>query len=323
MDPAPIPREALEMCIQPFGSAIGLPASAYTDPAVFAWEREAFFDASWVCLGRRAPRLHHADQRELHGWVFARRDPAGLTFEEQIGNLGEHLAPYEPERLVVGARTSYEIRANWKLLHENFQECYHCSEIHPALCRVTPPDSGWSIDIRGSYVAGPMELMDGAETMSLDGRSGGMMIPGLPSEIRRQVGYFGVFPNLLISTMPDYVLTHRIEPLAPDRTFIECEWLFPPEAIERTGFDPSYAVEFWDVTNREDWAACESLQRSAGGRGYRPGPLSWGWEAGVYAWIAMIARGYLSGRIGDRPSLPDVAALPRYEALRAARVGRP
>jgi Rieske 2Fe-2S family protein len=321
VDPAPIPADALEPCLRPFGQALGLPAAAYTDADVLDWERRVFFDASWVCVGRRTARRHHRQERQLHGWVFVRRDPGGRSFEEQLGNLADHLAPYRPDELVVGARTTYELRANWKLVHENYQECYHCSEIHPALCRVTPPDSGWSIETRGAYVAGPMELVDDVETMSLDGRSDAGPIPWLPPDLHRQVGYFGIFPNLLISTLPDYVLTHRIEPIAPDRTFVECEWLFPPEVVARPGFDPAWAVEFWDVTNREDWAACESLQRSAGGRGYRPGPLSWGWEAGVYGWISMIARGYRSGRPAERASLPDVAAVPRYEALREARAG--
>ena len=162
---------------------------------------------------------------------------------------------------------------------------------------MTPPDSGYSIDIRGMYVAGPMDLRDDVETMSLDGRSGGVPLRGLSGRQLREVGYFGVWPNLLISPHPDYVLTHRIEPLDVDRTFIECEWLFPPEALERPGFDPGYAVEFWDITNREDWNACESLQRGVSSRGHRPGPLSVAWEAGTYMFVTMLATGYLEGEV--------------------------
>src|SRR5215204_1694828 len=49
-----------------------------------------------------------------------------------------------------------------------------------------------------------------------------------------------LFPNLLMSLHPDYVMTHRLRPLAPDRTAVECEWLFSKEAVESEGFDPSY-----------------------------------------------------------------------------------
>ena len=70
--------------------------------------------------------------------------------------------------------------------------------------------------------------MDHAETMSLTGESFGVPIPGLDSEQLRQVLYFGYFPNLLMSPHPDYVMTHRIEPLTASQSRIECEWLFPP-----------------------------------------------------------------------------------------------
>jgi glycine betaine catabolism A len=318
---APLDEAALRRCLEPFGLGVGLPTAAYTSPEVFAWERERFFDRSWMCVGRAGLHARSSDQRQLHGWAFVRQNPDGVAFEEQFGNLGDHLAPYEPERLVVAARHTYEVRANWKLLHENYQECYHCSEIHPALCKVTPPDSGYSIDIRGMYVAGPMDLRDGVETMSLDGRSGGVPIRGLSGSQLREVGYFGIWPNLLISPHPDYVLTHRIEPLDVDRSFIECEWLFPPEALERPGFDPAYAVEFWDITNREDWRACESLQRGVSSRGHRPGPLSVAWEAGTYMFTAMLATAYLEGTMSpaERPAGSDV---PRYETLASARGAR-
>ncbi len=317
-DPPPLDRAALERCLEPFGLSKGLPAAAFTSPDVLAWERERFFAPSWLCMGRAGVHRPRRSEIERAGWVFARRDPDGIDDERQFGNLWELLGPWEPERLVVGARHSYEIRANWKLIHENFQECYHCSEIHPELCRVTPPDSGYSVRMGGLFVAGPMDLYPDAETMSLDGRSLGVPIRGLSAQQLREVGYFGVFPNLLISPHPDYVLTHRMEPLAPDRTYVECEWLFPPEAFARVGFSPDYAVEFWDVTNLQDWAACESLQRSAAGRGLRPGPLSKAWEAGVYLQVRMLAQGYLTGAVTQPPTMPEAASLRRREALHGA-----
>jgi glycine betaine catabolism A len=318
---APLDETALRRCLEPFGLGVGLPTAAYTSQEVFTWERDRFFDRSWMCVGRAGLHARSPDQRELHGWAFVRSNPDGVAFEEQFGNLGDHLAPYEPERLVVAARHTYEVRANWKLLHENYQECYHCSEIHPALCKVSPPDSGYSIDIRGMYVAGPMDLRDGVETMSLDGRSGGVPIRGLSGNQLREVGYFGIWPNLLISPHPDYVLTHRIEPLDVDRSFVECEWLFPPEALERPGFDPAYAMEFWDITNREDWHACESLQRGVSSRGHRPGPLSVAWEAGTYMFTAMLATAYLEGTM-SRAERPAGSGVPRYETLASARGAR-
>src|SRR5918993_2236163 len=117
-----------------------------------------------------------------------------------------------------------------------------------------------------------MELEDHAETMSLTGESFALMLPHLTALQEREVYYYQLFPNLLISLHPDYVMTHRLNPLAPDRTAVECEWLFSREAVEQEGFDPSYASEFWDITNGQDWGACEGVQRGVSSRGYRQGP---------------------------------------------------
>ena len=97
-------------------------------------------------------------------------------------------------------------------------------------------------------------------------------------------------------------MTHRMVPLAPDRTYIECDWLFPPEALELEGFDPGYAVEFWDITNREDWTACSNVQRGAANRGFRPGPLS-PWESTNYQFLHMVGQAY-SGQEVTAPPMP-------------------
>jgi Rieske 2Fe-2S family protein len=149
-----------------------------------------------------------------------------------------------------------------------------------------------------------MDLEEGVETMSLTGRGGAPMLPGLPVDLERRVYYLGLFPNLLISPHPDYVLSHRLEPLSPTRTRVECRTLFPKAVAESEGFDGSYAGDFWDVTNRQDWAACESIQRSAASRGFRPGPIS-EMEEAVYQFFNMIAAGYVDGHISP-PQNPKV-----------------
>ena len=231
---------------------------------------------------------------EWHGWVFVNPSGDAGPFEEHVGNLSEYIAPYQPERLECLAHHEYVVEANWKIIVENYHECYHCPQIHPELCRVTPPDSGLNVAPEGAWAGGTMDLMDHAETMSLTGESFGVPIPGLDAEQLRQVLYFGYFPNLLMSPHPDYVMTHRIEPLSASQSRIECEWLFPPESSGRDDFDPSYAVEFWDITNQEDWGACEAVTRGAASRGYRQGPLAPAEDA-VHDFMSMVARGYLGG----------------------------
>jgi Rieske 2Fe-2S family protein len=141
-----------------------------------------------------------------------------------------------------------------------------------------------------------MEIREGMSTMSLDGRSSGTVFRGLEGEARRRVEYLGVFPNLLISAHPDYVMTHILTPLGPDTTRIECSWAFSPEDTEREGFDPSFAVDLWDITNRQDWLACESVQRGLSSPKAIPGPMS-NDEDGVYQFVTMVARAYAGQRV--------------------------
>jgi glycine betaine catabolism A len=228
---------------------------------------------------------------DWHGLLFV--DPSGAAepMEHALADLEELVAPYEPERLVVAGRHSYDAAANWKVLTENYHECYHCPVIHPELCRVSPPGSGENYQTSGPWLGGWMQLRDGMETMSLDGASLGVPLRGLDSTRLRLVNYLTIFPNVLLSLHPDYVMTHVLTPVAVDRTLIECSWAFAPEALTRPGFDPGYAAEFWDITNRQDWTACESVQRGLTSPHAQPGPLSPDEDA-VYMFVTQIARGY-------------------------------
>jgi Rieske 2Fe-2S family protein len=221
-----------------------------------------------------------------HGWMFVNAAADAAPFAEHVGAMAELVAPYEPGRLVLGARHDYIVAANWKVVVENYHECYHCPLIHPELCQVSPPTSGDNYyDLPGAWVGGSMELRAGVATMSLDGRS---RAPALPRVDGRRVLYIGLFPDLLLSLHPDYVMTHRLRPVAPDQTAIECSWYFA-----HGGVDPSYAVDFWDLTNRQDWAACESVQRGLASPHFRPGPLAPNEDA-VHQWVTMVARRYVA-----------------------------
>jgi Rieske 2Fe-2S family protein len=100
------------------------------------------------------------------------------------------------------------------------------------------------------------------------------------------VHYFGLFPDLLISLHPDYVMTHRLRPLAPGRTGIECSWYVPAGVT-----DAGYALEFWDRTNRQDWTARQSVQRGLTSPHFRPGPFAPSEDA-VHRWVRTIALAY-------------------------------
>ncbi len=241
--------------------------------------------------------LVEARSHEWGGWVFVNVSGDAPDFEVYIGSLAATVAPYGLDSLVVAARHEYVVKANWKSLIENYHECYHCNHIHPELVQISSPDSGTTWYPDGAWVGGDMQLLPGMKTMSIDGQTGASkMLPGLTEEQLRDILYFELFPNILISPHPDYVLTHRLEPLEPGLTKVECQWLFDPDEVARDGFDASYAVDFWDITNKQDWSATEAVQRGMNSKGYRPGPLS-SVEETVYQAIYLVASAYKHGRI--------------------------
>ncbi|MGH8860616.1 MAG: aromatic ring-hydroxylating oxygenase subunit alpha [Jatrophihabitantaceae bacterium] len=224
-------------------------------------------------------------------------DPAVPEFEAHLGDLARIVAPYSPGSLVLAGRHEYEVAANWKVIAENYHECYHCPLIHPELCRLSPPDSGDNYDLPGSWIGGSMELREGMETMSLTGERAST---SLPAASPGKVEYVHLLPNLLLSAHPDYVMVHRLVPLAPYRTWVECSWLVLPGSSGARG-----AVDFWDITNRQDWAACESVQRGLTSPHFAPGPFG-PTEFAVAQLVGMIGRAYRDGGLATfRPAPPS------------------
>ena len=231
------------------------------------------------------------------GWVFGHGahplgDPAVPSFGSHLDELAGVLAPYHGEQLAVGGRRTYEVAANWKVVAENYHECYHCPLIHPELCQVSPPDSGDNYDLPGAWIGGAMTLRDGMATMTLTGELAATPLPGVDPT---RVEYLHLLPDLLVSAHPDYVMTHRLVPLAPGRTWIECSWLVLPDEDGAVPV-PRAAMEFWDLTNRQDWAACESVQRGLGSPHFRPGPFAPNEDA-VAQLVAAIRDAYAAGRL--------------------------
>jgi Rieske 2Fe-2S family protein len=201
--------------------------------------------------------------------------------------------------LRLARRIVYDIKANWKLIIQNYNECLHCPNLHPALNRLSHYLSGENEPLQRTYMGGRMDLRPGVETMSLDGTCARAPLPGLPPDDRRRVYYYAIFPNVLLSLHPDYMMVHTLWPLAPDRTASVCEWHFHPQEMARPGFDPSDAVDFWDMTNRQDWHVCELSQAGISSRAYMPGPYS-NREDLLYAFDRMIVEFHSSSRVAER-----------------------
>ena len=218
-------------------------------------------------------------------WVNLAEDPPPLADQliPQIADrLGDaaRLAPYRIGTLAVGRTIEYEVRANWKVVVENFMECYHCAPMHPELVRLLPAFRSGATQ---EYGLGT-RLTDDAEALTMSGRAPGPPFPGLAPGHERH--YYGmvVRPNMLLNLLPDHVIVHTLTPLAPDRSRVTCDWLFAPEVVARPGFDPEDTVGLFDRVNRQDWDVCEWVQAGVRSRAFAAG--------GVYVGIERHIRGF-------------------------------
>ena len=179
---------------------------------------------------------------------------------------------YQLPELVRVARHEYDVRSNWKLICENYHECYHCQNAHPQLHRISHYGDRNNDGCCGErFIGGPMAIRDGFNTMTLSGLTDRAPFPDITDVDRRSVHYFNLLPNFLLSIAPDYVLTHHVWPRGPEQVYIESEWFCLPEQVSASGFDASDAVEFWDTTNRQDWSLCENALKGLRSAGHRPG----------------------------------------------------
>jgi Rieske 2Fe-2S family protein len=218
--------------------------------------------------------LHPAALAEWEGFLFVNLQPQAAPFESDFAPLAEKFSAWGLPGLRALRRQEYDVRANWKLIVQNYSECYHCPLIHPDLAARSPYRSGRNDLYRGPFLGGYMELNEQYGSLTLSGRACAPPLPGVAAEDHARVYYYSIFPNLLLSLHPDYVMAHTLWPQAPDRTRIVCEWLFDPAQQGQPGFNPDDAAGFWDMTNRQDWRVCELSQQGVSSRAYAPSPYA-------------------------------------------------
>ncbi|MEU6251426.1 aromatic ring-hydroxylating dioxygenase subunit alpha [Streptomyces sp. NPDC047043] len=213
--------------------------------------------------------------REWLGYVWVCLADAPPSFEETVigdvvARLGdtESIENYGIEDLQVGRRITYDVKANWKLIIENFMECYHCATIHPELTEVLPEFAdGYAAQY---YVGHGAEFGDEVQGFTVDGSEGLDRIPGVADDQDRRYYAITVQPQVFINLVPDHVIFHRMYPMTQDRTVVECDWLYLPHVVE-SGKDVSRSVELFHRVNQQDFDACERTQPGMSSRAYVKG----------------------------------------------------
>jgi Rieske 2Fe-2S family protein len=213
--------------------------------------------------------LHPVGVEAWCGFCFVHLAPdEARPLADEIGAAVSSIGRYPLASLVRGLRLEYDVAANYKVLSENYNECYHCGPVHPELTRLVPSFGSGGRDL--DWEAG-VEHRQGAWTFTMSGTTNRRAFPGLDeTELSRHKGAL-VHPNLWLSCSPDHVAAFVLRPLGVARTRIVCDLLFEPAAAAAADFDPSDAGDLWDLVNRQDWAVCESVQRGMGSRAYREG----------------------------------------------------
>ena len=216
------------------------------------------------CLG-----LHRVEIDTWGGYIFLRVGEGEQTLADMLGEIPERLTRYPLSELRSGHRISYPVAANWKVILENYNECYHCAGVHPELCMIVPAfRQGGGNDL--DWEAG-IPQKEGTNTFTFTGTTDRAPFPGLDDDEKvRHKGEL-VYPNLMLSLSMDHAASFTLWPRAANRTDIICEFLFHPDEMAKPYFDPMDAVEFWDLVNKQDWGICESVQRGMASRVFDTG----------------------------------------------------
>jgi Rieske 2Fe-2S family protein len=214
--------------------------------------------------------------------IFLHVGNPNSSFTTDARPIVDRLASWSLGDLVLAATRRYDVRANWKLLFQNYNECYHCPTVHPALNRLTPYKTATNDLTSGPILGGPMELAAGFETVSRDGKLVAERFPQLTDAESRRVYYYTIFPTLFVSAHPDYVMVHILNRRDVALTEVTCHFLIRGSEPEPDPGSLARATDLWDEVNRQDWRVCELTQMGVESPACRPGPYS-RLESMVYA----------------------------------------
>ncbi len=217
---------------------------------------------------------HHV--QVWQGFIFVSLAKQPPAFDQWMSiNATEllQLERYQFGKLKVAVRTSCEVAANWKIVVENYQECLHCTRVHPELVEVVPLfRSGWALD--HSRDDGGANLANGGNSFSFSGTSDLPLLPGV-SGIDTTSYYGGtVFPNMFIDVTGTSAIVTTLFPKGPHHTTMTMEYMFAPEVVDLPGFDPSQIVDFSELIGAQDNVVCERVHLGVSSKAFEHGVLS-------------------------------------------------
>jgi phenylpropionate dioxygenase-like ring-hydroxylating dioxygenase large terminal subunit len=182
-------------------------------------------------------------------------------------------------------RETYDIAANWKVLLENYLECYHCQVSHPELCVTMDVQATYSntgSDWKQQYFPGHLQLRPGMKTGSMDGN---LVSTPLGKDLPDGYGAgFGIVPSLTrVIFHVDHAVVHALRPVDVSHVKWQTTWYVRADAQEGRDYDTGRLTEVWRLTNKEDISLCEGAYRGVRSRRFVSGPLDPKREAAISA----------------------------------------
>lgn len=287
------------------GSLICLEAKGHAPKLVCPYHQWVFEKDGTLFKARLMPDdfdkseygLHPVKIKVVGGFIFislADNPPDSSDLEKDFNPF---LKPFNVDKAKVAYQTTYTLRTNWKLVAENFRECYHCGPAHPEYCnaviganmkesadevlaekQVIWKNKGLAtetVDFKYNsfHFAIRYPLRPGVESYSLDGKK---VARPMGEHTDYDAGVLGmvVYPNFWMDAVSDYMWTMRLTATSPSETLLELCWLVDASAVEGKDYTIDKLIEFWKITGEQDWALCENNFRGIESSRYQPGPYA-------------------------------------------------
>jgi Rieske 2Fe-2S family protein len=221
-----------------------------------------------------------------HGLVFVNLSGAQtVPLAQALDGRRSSFDIYDTSSAKVACSKVYQVRANWKLVMENFVECYHCGGSHVEFCSVFDLKRYFDFyrePLNGERPPLASLLRPGAKTLTINGEYVvSKLFPQRDTTRSAEAGpdrspsYSGTHVSLsAMVAFPDYAITFVFVPLDVAHTEVRCDWLVAGDAQEGVDYNPDEVAALWDVTNKQDWHLCEVNQLGVQSRSYEPGPHS-------------------------------------------------
>jgi Rieske 2Fe-2S family protein len=255
--------------------------------------------------------LHRCHVRVFHGFIFINlSDGEPVDFDAAFADLAPYLDFHGFADARIAFSRSYPTQANWKLVVENFVECYHCAPAHPEFCSMHPPEAliafgagpssgpadavekylpaleAWERRAAalgrpiGSVDDGPESthlrllsqrtIRDGYETETQDGRPASSLM-GKRRGFDQGRMYLSFSPFTHVVATNDFAVLFQFTPRGTMQTDVDLYWLVDAKA---TQVDVERMIWGWDQTTQQDKVITENNQAGILSKRYRPGRYS-------------------------------------------------